>query len=372
MKIVHISDVHFGFEHLKEKMEKAIKQINAIEPDVVVLTGDLTLWGIHSEFREAYETLSKLKTDVFVVPGNHDARNDGQKYFRLYFGKSKRVMRFDDVTLVGIDSTLPDSDDGYVGPEQRSWLAKQVRKNCTNVIALHHHIVPIPHTGRNTNVLIDAAETVEALTHHCHGGIVLAGHRHVPYSTKLLRTHIIHAGSTSSYKVLMPDNNYNIVEIDGDTVKLTLRFIDLGSVEIGTFKIKPEVPESIEKFHRLTQTKRVLFLSKKNDCRSLIAEAIFNKISPMNMHALSSGISPAKEPDRLAEKVAKLVGYEIGRPKKLTDDVFEEVDYVVSFDEDVKADECWKIRKPKNEEEAFEVIRKLEELVRELIKKIMI
>nr|WP_244403235.1 metallophosphoesterase [Ferroglobus placidus] len=43
MKIVHISDVHFGFELLKDKVEKAIKQINEIEPDLVVLTGDIGL-----------------------------------------------------------------------------------------------------------------------------------------------------------------------------------------------------------------------------------------------------------------------------------------------------------------------------------------
>ncbi|WP_456371067.1 metallophosphoesterase family protein [Geoglobus sp.] len=245
MQIVHISDVHFGFELVRDKVEKAIRQINELEPDVVVLTGDIGQWGIHHEFREAYETLSGLEPDLLAFPGNHDARNDGLKYFQLYFGRRKKAVKMDEVVIVGVDSTLPDTDDGYIGPEQREWISKKVRKNCVNIIAMHHHVVPIPHTGRNRNVLIDAAEIVEALTLHCHGGIVVAGHRHVPYSTKLLRTHIIHAGSLSSYKVLMPDHSYNIIEIEGDKINLKLRFVDLGEIEIGTFTIKPEPADSM-------------------------------------------------------------------------------------------------------------------------------
>ncbi len=372
MKIVHISDVHFGFELLRDKVERAIKQINELEPDVVVLTGDIGLWGIHHEFREAYETLSNLKSDLFAIPGNHDARNDGIKYFRLYFGKNRKVLKRDNVVFIGVDSTLPDSDDGYIGPEQREWVAKKVRENCINIIAMHHHVVPVPHTGRNMNVLIDAAETVEALTLHCHGGVVLAGHRHVPYSTKLLRTHIIHAGSLSSYKVLMPDNNYNILEIGDGEITLKLRFIDLGEVEIGTFRLKPETPESLLKYHRLTSTKKVLFVSRRNACRTKIAEALFNRVAPDNMHAVSAGTDPASDVEFLASKVMGEMGFSLTRPRKLVNDMLEDADYVVSFDDDIRADEFWDIDAPKDEDECWKAVKKVDEKVRELVRKILI
>ena len=40
-KIVHISDIHYGKTIDKKKLEKVVNQINLIEPDLVVFTGDL-------------------------------------------------------------------------------------------------------------------------------------------------------------------------------------------------------------------------------------------------------------------------------------------------------------------------------------------
>ena len=375
MKIVHISDVHFGFELLKDKVEKAIKQINEIEPDLVVLTGDIGLWGVHHEFRDAYETLSSIKSEILAVPGNHDARNDGLKYFRLYFGRTRKRVKVDNAVFIGVDSTLPDSDEGYVGDEQREWILSNVRKNCINIVVMHHHLVPIPHTGRNMNVLIDAAEMVEALAFHCHGGVVLAGHRHVPYSTKLLRTHVIHAGSLSSYKVLMPDNNYNVIEFDEEAVKLELRFIDLGGVEIGKFKLKPEIPESIDKYRKLTSTKRVLFISVKNDLRTKIAEYVFNKVSPDNMYAISCGTSPSKSLSEIAVEFARKRGVKLTKPKKLTEEMLEDADYVISLDENVdvrRIDEVWNLAIPNSYEEALKLCEVIEGKVKELIRNLLL
>jgi 3',5'-cyclic AMP phosphodiesterase CpdA len=372
MRIVHISDVHFGYELRREKVERAVKQINEIEPDLVILTGDIGLWGIHEEFRDAYETLSDLRMDLMAVPGNHDARNDGLKYFKLHFGRARKALKLDDYIIVGVDSTLPDSDDGYIGSEQREWMAEKFRKGCVNILALHHHIVPIPHTGKNMNVLVDAAETVETLMMRCHGGIVLSGHRHVPYSTKLLRTHIIHAGTLSSYKVLMPDNNYNILEFKSDSITLKLRFIDLGEVEIGTFRIKHETPESTGIYHRLSGTRKVLFVSRSNACRTKIAEAIFNEISPGNMHAVSAGTMPAENIDTIAAKILEEFGLKVSKPRKLSQEMLKDVDYVVSFDEEINADEYWNIRHPENAEDCRMAAKKIEELTRELVKKILV
>jgi|GEM_PF-107027 protein-tyrosine-phosphatase/predicted phosphodiesterase len=372
MRIVHISDVHFGYELRRDMVKKAVKQINELEPDLVILTGDIGLWGIHQEFRDAYETLSDLKADLMAIPGNHDARNDGLKYFKLYFGKLRKALKLDDYIIVGVDSSMPDSDDGHIGSEQREWMAEKFRKGCVNMLALHHHIVPIPHTGRNMNVLVDAAEVIETLMTHCHGGIVLAGHRHVPYSTKLLRTHIIHAGTLSSYKVLMPDNNYNILELESESITLKLRFIDLGEVEIGRFRIKHEPPESTGIYHRLSGTRKVLFVSRSNACRTKIAEAIFNEISPGNMHAVSAGTEPAKTIDATAVKILDELSIGVSKPRKLSQEMLEDADYVVSFDEEIKADEYWDIRSPENAEDCRKTAKKIEGLARELVRKILV
>ncbi len=339
LRIVHISDTHFGDEFRPEKFKKAVKQINALEPELVILSGDIATWGIHREFRDAYEALADIKSELFIVPGNHDARNDGLKYFRLYFGDVKKSIRLDDIIIAGVNSTLPDSDDGYVGEEQRRWVEKKFRNSCINMLVLHHHVIPVPHTGRNRNVLIDAGEIVESLMLHCHGGVVLAGHRHVPYSTKLLRTHIIHAGTLSSYKVLMPDQNYNILEFNEEFFRLKLRFVEHGEIGIGRFAIKHGMPEAISIYHSLTSTKRVLFVATDVERARGMAD-VFNRLSPENMHA--SVVTPDNR--RIGEL---LTG----------------ADYVVALEDFKNADDVWKADIGEKEVE-----KKIRELVEKLLR----
>ncbi|MCD6214677.1 MAG: metallophosphoesterase, partial [Candidatus Desulfofervidus sp.] len=51
MKIVHISDIHAAEPHfLPDLAEKVIEKINEIEPEIVVVTGDLTESGYAFEF----------------------------------------------------------------------------------------------------------------------------------------------------------------------------------------------------------------------------------------------------------------------------------------------------------------------------------
>lgn len=369
MKIAHISDLHFGEELIREKVEKAVRQINEAEPDLVVITGDISCWGIHSEMREAYETLIDLKPDVVAVPGNHDARNIGHEFFELYFGETKKYYKNDILSLIAADSTQPDLDDGYVGYEQREWIRSKIKKDKFNVLALHHHIVPIPKTGRERNVLIDAGEMVELITT---SGItaVLAGHRHMPYSIRLMRTHIIHAGTLGSFKVLgMPDQNYNVIEIENETLTLKLRFVDFGEVEVGRFTIKTETPESIDIYHRIAKPKRVLFVSKANDCRTQMAEAIFNKISPNNMLALSAGLEPADSVDLRAMAVMKELDLKVnGRPRRVSESMLKDFDVVIEFD-DLGLGERWEIKKPETIEECKEVRTEIWEKVEELIRR---
>ncbi len=374
MRIVHISDLHFGEELIREKVEKAVKQINELEPDLVILTGDVTCWGTHIEMRDAYETLSNLKPDLVAVPGNHDARNIGCEFFELYFGKTKKCIKTDDFVIVAADSTQPDLDEGYIGLEQREWIEKSFRNDKINIFAMHHHIVPIPETGRERNVLIDAGEVVELLIRKG-VALVLAGHRHMPYSIRLMRTHIVHAGTLGSFKVLgMPDQNYNILELNEDYISLKLMFVDYGEVEIGKYMIKTEVPESVDIYHRIARPKKVLFVSNENACRTQIAEALFNKLSPNNMLALSAGVNPAKSVSELAVKALKEIGIDIsGRsPRVLQKEMLKDFDLIVSFDEDVEGDEYWKVKKPSNLNECRDVIREIERKVREFVKNLLI
>jgi predicted MPP superfamily phosphohydrolase len=77
-KIVFVADIHHGIFFSKERIEKLVNKINAVNPDIIILGGDY----IDSETKyiePCFEELSKLKAEmgVFGVIGNHDSRENG-------------------------------------------------------------------------------------------------------------------------------------------------------------------------------------------------------------------------------------------------------------------------------------------------------
>jgi 3',5'-cyclic AMP phosphodiesterase CpdA len=87
--IVHLSDIHVGEKNggdfIPEKLEVCIDEVNNIDPDAVIITGDLTLNGFEEDYLLAKEYINKFKPNTYVVPGNHDARLMGYLYFEEIF-----------------------------------------------------------------------------------------------------------------------------------------------------------------------------------------------------------------------------------------------------------------------------------------------
>lgn len=66
-----------------ELMENAINEIVALEPDLIVMAGDLTSEGYAPQFRQAKRYLDRLDgLEMIVIPGNHDLMNVGFLHFR--------------------------------------------------------------------------------------------------------------------------------------------------------------------------------------------------------------------------------------------------------------------------------------------------
>ena len=93
MKILHVSDLHFG-HHDPALAAGFADDINAQKPDLVVASGDFTQIGTKEEFEQAREFLDKLHAPVFAVPGNHDvpAVNIFRRFFNPY-GLYRRYIR---------------------------------------------------------------------------------------------------------------------------------------------------------------------------------------------------------------------------------------------------------------------------------------
>jgi len=238
--IAHISDLHCGGPYfLPDLLERAIAEVNELEPDIVVCSGDLTTFGFKEEYAQAKSFLDGIDCPNFVVvPGNHDSRNVGYVHFEELFGERISVLRVGPVAVVAVDSTEPDLDHGQIGRGRYRWIEEQFRDDAgLRVFVCHHHLLPVPGTGRERNVIYDAGDAIECLQ-RSGVNLVLSGHKHVPYAWRLENLFVINTGTVSSLRLRGNTRPcYNIVEISGPHVAVWRRYPFHGQEKIIQFSL---------------------------------------------------------------------------------------------------------------------------------------
>ncbi|MDL2246861.1 metallophosphoesterase [Methanobrevibacter sp. OttesenSCG-928-K11] len=240
--IVHISDLHICKYHFNEEVFlKAVDEINELKPDMILLTGDITNEGYYREFLKAKEYLSLFDAPLYAIPGNHDSRNLGYESFEELIGeRSWRLTKNNNFTVIGVDSSSPDVNGGNIGRPQQLWMDSQLDE-CLNdsnftIVAMHHHVIPIPETGRERNVLSDAGDILKTLIDH-KVDVVLCGHKHVANIWEMNGTLFINAGSLSSTKIRGKDlNSYNVYNISDENIEIYLNKINGTTSLLGNFK----------------------------------------------------------------------------------------------------------------------------------------
>jgi len=247
--VAQLSDLHCGSPYFDgELLGTAVDEVRALDPDLVVIGGDLTAEGYATEFRIAQSYLEPLFAaglTTLVIPGNHDAKNVGYLHFRDTFGpgdvaeKGDRVLRLGTsggdggagttVAVVAIDSSKPDLAEGEVGRERYPWIREQFRGDADlKIFALHHHLVPVPGTGRERNTVWDAGDVLTLIA-ELGVHMVLSGHKHVPYVWLLNDTLIVNSGTVSSHRLRgYTRPSYNVIEIDDATLRVTLKYPGTG------------------------------------------------------------------------------------------------------------------------------------------------
>jgi predicted phosphodiesterase len=196
-----------------ELLEAAITEINALgELDFILVAGDLTKDSEPYNHDRARELLSRFRKPVYCISGNHDqprpaqlrppefldpdvvpVRTDDIPRWYGDFG-FKNTMRAayscdpaPDVHLVGICSSKPDEDRGYIAPEILAWLDEDLSRQRDpqrhTVVMLHHSIVDhVPAESVNPTFSwfhVENAPALKAiLRKHC-VRITLTGHLHI-------------------------------------------------------------------------------------------------------------------------------------------------------------------------------------------------
>jgi 3',5'-cyclic AMP phosphodiesterase CpdA len=245
MMLVQISDLHCGRLFRKKIFRSAVDEINSLSPDIVLVTGDLTEDGLLSEFRMAIRELKNINADrILYVSGNHDYRSTGYLLFREFF-PFQQVTEFEDTVITILSSARPDRDDGEVGHRQNLWLERTLDgyDDRVKIVAIHHHVIPVPDTGADQITVIDAGDVLRSLT-KSKVDLVLCGHRHRPWRWQLQNMQVIHAGSVSCEKLRgFFLNSYNVITVNKRMIDTKLKVVNGDFIDFEDITTRREILE---------------------------------------------------------------------------------------------------------------------------------
>jgi 3',5'-cyclic AMP phosphodiesterase CpdA len=145
---------------------------------------------------------------------------------------------------VAVDSTEPDLDNGQIGRGRYGWIEQQFADPADlRVFVVHHHLLPVPGTGRERNIVNDAGDALECLQ-RAGVDLVLSGHKHVPYAWRLEDLFIVNAGTVSSSRLRGNGRPcYNIVEVSGTHVDVWRKYPFHGQERIIQFNTEDKTYE---------------------------------------------------------------------------------------------------------------------------------
>lgn len=236
-KIAQLSDLHCGDARFDEDLLlTAIKEINDVGPRVVVICGDLTTAGYRDEFEQAKAFIDMIECPLkIVIAGNHDHRNLGYLHFEDIFGTRYKTMDLsfgmrsatnfqERIKFVAVDAAKPDLNDGEIGREHYDWLKDEFNVQHTfKVFVLHHHLVGVPGTGRERNIVLDAGDVL-ALLRGSGVDLVLCGHKHVPYVWLLSNMLIANSGTVATFRTRgYTEPSYNLIEIMPEEISVVTK-----------------------------------------------------------------------------------------------------------------------------------------------------
>lgn len=130
LKIVFISDIHLGNLVKPEKLEDKIKMINKLNPDFILIGGDLFDYGINSvDTIKFVSVMKKLKANkgIYFINGNHDLFSSNDKIL-------KNIKKANINVLVDTSITI-DNSINIVGRQDRAIMRfDKPRKNLSQII----------------------------------------------------------------------------------------------------------------------------------------------------------------------------------------------------------------------------------------------
>lgn len=168
-------------------LARAVTAINALvpKPDITVVTGDLVDNGERAEYEHLRALLAPLSMPVFVIPGNHDAREslrqtfDNEGYLpttgELHYAVNDYPLR-----LIALDTLVDGKHYGSLSRNQLTWLDVTLAEqpDRPTAIMMHHPPFSTGITSMDSAGLDNARALADVVGSHRQIERILCGHLH--------------------------------------------------------------------------------------------------------------------------------------------------------------------------------------------------
>ena len=242
-RLVHLSDLHFG-AHDTRLVEAVKREVDALKPDLVVISGDFTQRARTEQFSEACEFLERLRgsgNEVLGVPGNHDVPL--YDVLRRFLSPLARYRRFIDeslcpfvelpgIAVLGINTARSLTfKDGRINKDQVEFIRETFARapsESVRVLVTHHPLFALT-VGGEVERAIGRQEMALDGIEESGVDLLLAGHAHHASSqdasdfvTRAGGVLVIQAGTATSTRVREQEQSFNVIDIDDGSVTVTI------------------------------------------------------------------------------------------------------------------------------------------------------
>lgn len=211
--IKHLGTLAYGRVDTAGSLQRAVSQILRMRQpaEAIIITGDLTDFGRREEYehlRQLLSPLSQIPCPIYLMPGNHDARDELRRAFfdHPYLSASsdsdfvQYSVNLGGLRLVTVDTVVPMASHGAICEQRLAALDVMLRqdKNTPTIVAMHHPPFRTFIEHMDEIGLLAGADAMECLVaSHPQVKRVICGHLHRPIQALWANTIALTAPSTA-------------------------------------------------------------------------------------------------------------------------------------------------------------------------------
>jgi 3',5'-cyclic AMP phosphodiesterase CpdA len=233
---VQMSDTQIGFMDRSERyarsdtlMRKAVEAVNALEPALVVLTGDMIDDPYSTVQDSIYRVrIAELQAPLYLLPGNHDIKpfnEENHAHYLDWRGYDRFSFRENGCAFIGFDSNCIQDGAEEFEAAQFAWLREEL-KNARNArytfVFLHCPVVREAADEREDHFNFPIPKRRQYLELFKEYGVdaVFAGHCHQDYAGECEGIRLYTAGPVGS-ALGRARSGYHVIRVDRDDFTVT-------------------------------------------------------------------------------------------------------------------------------------------------------